>query len=274
MKSDKSLCTSVKTTLYQREKLADKIQFLLPQMYDPGGINIRDCTVLLKYVDQGNVAHSEKLIMDDELYKDKIRCTIDVGLDLTRFAGNIKCHLEFLKLNTDQGLYETVLSSGETIITINPLDDYFAFVADESLDVINRSQLELEAKLKGLELLATTYDTEKADNLVLDLEKASIYLQSNGKQIEKSTILLNDLGNAISDETESGLVQVITEDEIEVPDNSNTGTSVKYTLQLNQETDELLLLANGVIVSIIPTKDIGESIIDSSSDGLNEVITE
>lgn len=272
MNKDKSLTASIKTTLYQREKLVDKIQFLFPQKYEPKNINISDCTIVLKYTDQGNVAHAIELIPDDELYKDRIRCEMDVDLNLTKFAGDIVIYIDFLKVNSDNGIYESVLTSGETTITIQSRKDLFAYCADESLDIINKTMLELKAKQEAQDLIAKTYDEGKADSLALDTENSSIYLTSNGKPVGNS-VLLNDLGDALADETDAGLVRVITEDEIEVPSDSENNESVKYTLQLNQDTDELLLLANGVIVSVIPTKDLGESIIDSTPEGLNEVVT-
>lgn len=53
MNDDKSLTATVVTTLYQREKLADKIQILIPQKY--GDLKLVEFTALLKYVDQATV---------------------------------------------------------------------------------------------------------------------------------------------------------------------------------------------------------------------------
>lgn len=148
MNDDKSLSCTVKTTIHQREKLVDKIQFLIPSTY--GDINLQDSIVLLKYIDQGNIPHAEKLVTDEELYKeDFIRCVMNVDTNLTRFAGDIKICLSFLMLNGENGLHEEVMHSGETIISIVPLDDYFAFVSDDSLQVIDKVMVELEAKLKA-----------------------------------------------------------------------------------------------------------------------------
>lgn len=269
MNADKSLTKSVSATIYQREKLVDKIQFLLPQKYED--INIKECTILLKYIDPGNIAHAEKLIKDEQLYKERIRCTMVIDTNLTRFAGDIKASLSFLKLNTENGLHEEVLHSGETIITISPLNDLFTFVGDDSLQVIDKAMLEIEAKLKAQDIIAETYDSEKADSITLDRDNSSIYATSHGQQIGNQ-ISINDLGDALADETQSGLIRVITDDEIQVPDSSGSGV-IKYSLQLDQESDTLLLLANGIVVNTIPTKDIGESIIDSTPEGLHEVIT-
>ena len=266
MNSDKSLITTTKTTLYQREKCVDKIQFLFPEYYE--GLNLGECKVVLKYVDPGNVAHAEILIKDEELYKDRLRYTFSIDTKFTAFAGDIKIRVSFLSLNQNNGLHEEVLHTGETIITIHPLTDYFAFTSDESLEIIDKAMSELEARLIATNAIAEIYDNEKADDISLDMETASICLTSKNKPIG-TPIQLNDLGDAIAEETESGLVQIIT-DEVEVP--VDVDKSIKYSLQLNQETDELYLLANKKIVSIIKTNEIGESIIDSMSDGITEMI--
>ena len=257
MNPDKSLTTTIRATLYQREKNANKIQFLLPQKCEE--VDIKSCTILLKYIDQGNVAHADRLVMDTELYKDTlIRCVMDVDTNLTRFAGDISVNLSFLRLNPENGLHEEVLHSGKDIITINPLNDLYAFVGDDSLQIIDKVILELEAKQKAQDLIASTYDTEKADNLVLDTDKSTVYLSSHGEQIGEP-IALNDLGDAIAEETDSGMIRVITEDE--VPD---VKQAVKYTLQLDQENNTLSVLANGSVVSTISTKNIEQVISDDS----------
>jgi hypothetical protein len=169
MNDDKSLSCTVKATIHQREKLVDKIQFLIPSTY--GDINLQDSVILLKYIDQGNIPHAERLIMDEELYKeDFIRCVMDVDTNLTRFAGDIKICLSFLMLNGENGLHEEVMHSGETIISIVPLDDYFAFVPDDSLQVIDKVMVELEAKLKATNSILESCeklhpnDSEENDN--------------------------------------------------------------------------------------------------------------
>lgn len=163
MNEDKSLSCTVKTTLHQREKLVDKIQFLIPNMY--GDINLQESVVLLKYIDQGNIPHAEKLVMEEELYKEEfIRCIMDVDTNFTRFAGDVKICLSFLMLNGENGLHEEVMHSGETTISIVPLDDYFAFVSDDSLQVIDKVMVELEAKLKATNSILESCEKLHVDN--------------------------------------------------------------------------------------------------------------
>jgi hypothetical protein len=206
MNSDKSLVCTTKTTLYQRDKLVDKLQILIPQTYED--INLSDFTAVLKYVDQGNEAHSEILIQDEELYKDSyLRYTLPIDTNLTRFAGNIKICLTLNKVDMEE-MKEYSLNTGETTITITPLSDYYKFVSDESLSIIDQKVNELNVKLEAVDKMSTAYDETKADNIKLDKETSEIYLTAHNKQIGDK-IAINDLGNAIAEETKDGLIPII-----------------------------------------------------------------
>lgn len=164
MKADKSLVATVRATLFQREKLVDKIQFLIPYMYED--LDIRDCQIVLKYIDQGNEAHTEILIMDEELYKENyVRCVMPVDTNLTQFAGDISVHLSFLSLSTEPELHEEVMHSDDIVITISPRSDLYNFVSDKSLSVIDQKMLELDAKIKAVELMTDENGCECEDGI-------------------------------------------------------------------------------------------------------------
>lgn len=187
MNTDKTLITSVRGVLYQREKLVDKIQFLLPQTYND--ISIADWTVTLKYLDQGNTAHTEVLEKDDELYKDHLRYVLPVDTNLNRFAGDITIRLTLTHSDMDTRT-AYVLHSGELTISISPLQDWYKFVDDESLEVLDNKMLELEAKMDVLNKMAETYDTEKADDITF--EDNQLQLSSNGEKIGSAIKLVTD----------------------------------------------------------------------------------
>lgn len=164
MKADKSLVATVRATLFQREKLVDKIQFLIPYMYED--LDIRDCQIVLKYIDQGNEAHTENLVMDEELYKENyVRCVMPVDTNLTQFAGDISVHLSFLTLSTEPELHEEVMHSDDIVITISPRSDLYNFVSDKSLSVIDQKMLELDAKIKALDLMVDENGCECEDGV-------------------------------------------------------------------------------------------------------------
>lgn len=186
MNEDKSLTATHKTTIYQREKLVDKIQFLFPQTY--GDLNLSECSVILKYLDQANISHAEILQRDNKLYKNHLRYILPVDTNLTRFAGNIEIRVTFSKVDMESQ-QQYVLHSGPLIITINPLKDYYAFVPDESLEFVDQLVGNLEAKLESVDKIATTYDAEKADNITYENNK--IQLTSNGSKIGDAVTILS-----------------------------------------------------------------------------------
>lgn len=178
MNSDKSLITSVKTTLYQREKLVDKIQFLFPTIYQD--LDLKTCKAILKYTDQGNVAHSEILAMDEELYKGYLRFLLPVDTNLNQFSGDVTIRVTFTKVDTVLKK-QYVLHTGETSVHINPLSDMYSFVTDESLEMIDQMVGQLDAKIKALDAIAETYEQTKADDLSYD--NNTLQLKANGKKV-------------------------------------------------------------------------------------------
>lgn len=269
MNDDKSLTCTVKATIYQKEKNVDKIRFLFPTTYED--INLAECTAVMKYRDQGNVWRAEVIKKQEELYLGKLQFLYNVSTNFTRFAGDIQIYVSFLRLDVETGLKEEVLHTGKTTITILPIDDVMNYDADSLLSQFDQMMLEVQAQQQANKLMMESIDSNKADDIKLDEESQEVYLTANGQKIGNS-ISLNELGNVLADATDAGLIQVITEGE--VVDDDNTESSVTYSLFVNQETDELCLIVNGQIVCTVPTKDIGESIVDVTSEGLTEVITE
>lgn len=192
MSTDKSLITTVKTTLYQREKLADKIQFLFPQNY--GDLKLSEFTATLKYLDHGNEAHAETLIPNEELYKDMIRFVLPVDTDLNRFAGDITIRITLTKVDMDNRK-NYVLHTGETTIPISPLSDYFQFVSDKSLEIIDQKIIELDTRIKAQEQISDAFDLTKADDLHYENNRLS--LLAKGKKIGKEVELNAEQGDVI-----------------------------------------------------------------------------
>lgn len=175
MNDDKSLTATVVTTLYQREKLADKIQILIPPNY--GELDLNEFTATLKYMDQANVPHAEILKKDAELYKEHIRYVLPVDTELTQYAGDITIRLTFTK--TDMEVKKVfVVHTGELVIKISPLKDYYSFVPDESLEFVDQIVSDLQNKISALDKIADIYDKTKADNIQIKNGK-TLQLLSN-----------------------------------------------------------------------------------------------
>lgn len=184
MQKDKSLLATVTTTLYQHENLVDKIFFLFPEEYN--GLVLSDCTAVLKYVDQGNVPHVEVLEKADELYKNKLQYFLPVDSLLTKFSGDIKLRITFTK--TDMEVKKQyVLNTGELTISISPLSDYYSYVPDESLEIVDQMIGKLDAKIAATQAIAEIYDKKKADNLSYEDDK--LQLLSNGEKIGNAFVI-------------------------------------------------------------------------------------
>lgn len=186
MQPDKSLVATQRVKIYQREKLADKLEFLIPSTYQD--INIQECAIILKYVDQDGIVLSEQLEKDEELYKDNyVRCVVPVNTRLTRSAGNITMHLTFIHVDYDTNDADVVLHSGETVLTVLPLKDLYDHITDESLEILDQKIIKLQAGIEATNILAESIDKNKADDL--SYENNTLQLMSNGQKIGTSHVL-------------------------------------------------------------------------------------
>lgn len=215
MNTDKSLIATNRINIYQRENAVDKIQFLLPQTYED--LNLSEFEVVVKYVDQGNVAHSEILELQEKLYKEKLQYILPVTTKITQFAGDVKIYLSVLNVNLDNDEKEEVLHTGETIINVKSVDDIFAFAPKESLETIDKKILELQAAIKANTMIAESIDQNKANDL--SYENNTLQLLANGKPIGTSHIL--------DQQTEFDVVEFGNSDDPNEPD-SDADTFIEF----------------------------------------------
>ncbi len=185
MNQNKELITAQKQTIYQRESLVDKMQFLFPMKYED--LDLTNCKIILKYVDQGNVPHAEILTQDVQPYKDEfIRCILPIDTKLTRFAGQITLAITFTKVDLNKN-EQSVLHTSETVLMIAKRENYYNFVPDESLEFVDQIVGNLDAKIQELHEIAETYDKTKADDL--SYTDKQLQLLSNGQPIGKKVTI-------------------------------------------------------------------------------------
>ena len=181
LNKDKSLLATERIKIYQREKLVDKVQFILPQSYEEIDLTNKNVSIILKYVDQEGNSQSEFLVKDDELYKDNyVRCELPIDTNITKFAGNITLHLTIIYLDVENQINQ-VMHSSETILTISPLKDMYVNINDKSLEILDQKIIELQASIEAANILNESIDKNKADDL--SYEDNTLQLMSNGKKI-------------------------------------------------------------------------------------------
>lgn len=112
----KNLVTTVRTSIFQQESMVDKIQFLVPPIYE--GNELKDYVCTLKYVDPNGNFHAEALTLDEEMYKDYLRYALPVTTKLTQVSGTITLRLTLIKFepSMDSGVTSEHTVSGETMI--------------------------------------------------------------------------------------------------------------------------------------------------------------
>lgn len=205
MRSDKTLAVTNKSVIYQRDKLVDKVKFYIPTTYED--INLEDFSVLLKYIDQNNIVHVINLTKAETDKEGFMKYVIEMDTNLTKESGDIRIHLTLNKVDMKE-LKEYSLNTSEAIISIKPLADYYGFVSDSSLSIIDQKMNELDVKLEAANKIAETYDSSKADNIKLDKETSELYLTANDKPIGDK-ITINELGDTLAEQTKDGLVPII-----------------------------------------------------------------
>lgn len=172
MSEDKSLATTVQATIYQNEKNADTLVFLLPKFYEEE--NLADCTILLRYLLPDGIGKSEELEMSPIPYnKEYYRYNLKVNTRITAIPGVIELWLCAINLHDD-----VVLKTGTTTIEVTAVKEIMDYFAPEDLNQLDK----LTAKVKHLE-------EHKADDLAVNEEGNTIQLTAKGTPIGQSVEL-------------------------------------------------------------------------------------
>jgi hypothetical protein len=113
----KNLNTTVRTTIFQKESLVDKLQFLIPPVYN--GEDLSVFTVTLKYVDPNGNFHSEVLEKDAEMYKDYLRYALPVTTKLTDASGTLTLRLTLMNFTPGTEAKESSHSISDNTLFIS-----------------------------------------------------------------------------------------------------------------------------------------------------------
>ena len=172
MNEDKSLVTTVQSTIYQNEKNADTLVFLLPKFYEEE--NLADCAVLLRYILPDGTGKSEELEMTPIPYnKEYYRYRLKVNTRVTAVPGSIELWICAINMYDN-----TVLKTGTAAIEVTAVKEIMDYLAPEDLNQLDR----LTAKVKHLE-------ESKADDLAVNEEGNTIQLTAKGTPVGQSVEL-------------------------------------------------------------------------------------
>ena len=166
MKPDKSLETTIHATIYQHEKNADTLVFLVPKTYE--NENIADCIMLLRYILPNGIGKSEQLDMEPEPYnKNYYRYHLKMDTAFTDIPGIMELWLSALNMND-----QIILKSGSTEVEITAAKDIADYLCLDDLDQLDKMALQIEHIQKS-----------KADSLVYHDESRTLQLTAEGTKI-------------------------------------------------------------------------------------------
>ena len=206
MNTDKSLMTTIKSTIYQYERNTDTLVFLIPKYYQDE--NMADCAMLLRYILPTGEGQSEEIQMEPEPYNDNYyKYYLQVTTGITSEVGTVELWLTAINMQDN-----VVLKSGTITIEIEPSKDIMDYLSEESLNQLDK----LEAKVYELE-------SQKADNIMYNSDDGTIQLTANGSPIGDKIVILNNSGIGIAN------IEIVDGDLIITMDNGeneNLGTVV------------------------------------------------
>lgn len=178
---DGSLYGSRKRKIMQREKLFNKLWFLVPPCYN--GYDMSQCTLTMRYLlPISREFKTETLVLSEERYEEYLKYVLPVDTCFTKEWGNIELNLTFTMLDVDNdgNIVQRVRKTDNHILTITRLPDWDSIVPDSALSALDQRILKQDAQIMALKDLANALDNNQVDNLVYDDKNETLQLSAKG----------------------------------------------------------------------------------------------
>ena len=192
---DNSLYGSNKEKIIQKEKLFNKIWFLVAPYYK--GYDMSQCTVTMRYLlPVSKKFKTETLVLSDERYQEYLKYVLPVDTNLSKEWGDIELNLTFTMLDVDDNgnVVQRVRKTDNHIVHITKIPDWDAVIPDEALSALDQRIIKLDAQMKALDERNKVIADTKADNIKYNKDTNELQLTSNGNTIgDKVTINSSDI---------------------------------------------------------------------------------
>lgn len=248
VKDNNEMIPSTTERIMQRSSGVNTIRFLVSPTYND--IDISECTVLLEYaLPITKEPKSTILIASEELYKDNLEYLFPLTIDHTKEPGKLEIHLSFFRtdMTADGAVTSCVRKTEPVFVEIIPVTAWSNMIPDSEFAAIDQRILKLSALANQLNDTQETIANNKADNIKLDMDNKNLYLTNDGKQLG-NPISLNDLGDAISENTKDGLLYVMTDEE---------KTEPEYSISTNED-GTITLLVDGEESKTVTAEELNE----------------
>ena len=178
---DNELYGSCKMKIMQREKLFNKLWFLVAPHYN--GYDMSKCTVTMRYLlPISKEFKTETLILSEERYKEYLKYVLPIDTGLTREWGDIELNLTFTLLDIDENgdIVQRVRKTNNHILHIAQLPDWDAVIPDSALSALDQRILKQDAQIRALADLSSMLNNSMVDDLVYNENEETLQLYANG----------------------------------------------------------------------------------------------
>lgn len=183
VENDNSLYGSYKSKIMQKEKLVNKLCFLVAPHYN--GYDMSQFTVTMRYLlPISREFVTETLELSNETYEEYLKYVLPVDTNLTKEWGEIELNLTFTMVDTDGdgNIVQRVRKTDNYILNITQLPNWDTLVPDAALSALDQRILKQDAQIKALTDLANVIDgnINIVDNLVYNDTEATLQLSAKG----------------------------------------------------------------------------------------------
>ena len=180
---DNSLYGSQKSKIMQKEKLVNKLCFLVAPHYN--GYDMSQFTITMRYVlPISKEFITETLVLSDEKYEEYLKYVLPIDTNLSKEWGDIELNLTFTMVDTDDNgnIVQRVRKTDNYLLHITQLPNWDSLVPDSALSALDQRILKQDAQIKALNELANALDGDVnlVDNLVYDDINSTLQLSAKG----------------------------------------------------------------------------------------------
>ena len=188
--NDNSLYGSHKERIMQKEKLFNKLWFLVAPYYN--GYDMSKCTVTMRYMlPISKEFKTETLKLSEERYKDHLKYVLPIDTNLSKEWGNIELNLTFTMLDVDNNgnVVQRVRKTDNHILHVTQLPNWDSVIPDSALSALDQRIIKLDAQMKAIEEMNQIVADSKADNIKYNETTNELQLLSGEKEIGNKVTL-------------------------------------------------------------------------------------
>ena len=208
--NDNTASVTERQRIMQNSKLIDVLRIIVPKTYND--LDMSQFAARLEYLKP--ISHEHNFIeleIEDANYKTNfILYKIRIDTDLTSEVGDVQFMITFIDVDmTDDGIVETPVRKIDVFtMPVFPIANWFV-VPDSALSALDQRIIANQEAIMAMADLQSSIADSKLDDIKLDTDTNILYGTSGGTK-KGIGVKLEDLGNAIADNTSDGMIYVNT----------------------------------------------------------------